>query len=170
VAELVHTKDGSQAVRYFFAYGTAKDRKQIIKTLKPHLEKLCLNDEAQLVLFTIFDVVDDTKMLAKSLLGDLAALTPKLYPDGNGRRALLYPLINRSTRHFTPAIISALSSTDHIRANTSKKDDEVRRKEILAAFSPDMLDQVKSHARSMVVDPGGSLLVTEVLLHANGGQ
>lgn len=58
LAEMVHTKDGSRAVREFLACGTAKDRKQIIKVLKPHIERMCRDDEAQLVLFTALDVIE----------------------------------------------------------------------------------------------------------------
>ena len=58
VAEMVHTKEGSRAVREFLACGTAKDRKQIIKVLKPHIERVCKDDAAQLVLFTALDVVE----------------------------------------------------------------------------------------------------------------
>jgi pumilio family protein 6 len=55
---MVHTKDGSRVVREFLAYGTAKDRKQILKVLKPHIERMCLDDEAQNVLFTALDVTE----------------------------------------------------------------------------------------------------------------
>lgn len=58
LAEMVHTKDGSRAVRDFIAYGTAKDRKQIVKALKPHVQRMCTDDEAQLVLFTALDVIE----------------------------------------------------------------------------------------------------------------
>lgn len=55
---MVHTKDGSRVVREFLALGSAKDRKQILKVLKPHVERMCLDDEAQLVLFTALDVIE----------------------------------------------------------------------------------------------------------------
>ena len=71
---MVHTKDGSRVVREFIAQGTAKvyqtstvpqlvliatqDRKQIVKTIKPHVERMCKDDEAQLVLFTALDVIE----------------------------------------------------------------------------------------------------------------
>jgi len=170
IAEIIHTKNGSLIARYFIAYGTAKDRKQIVKNLKPHLERICRDGEAQLVLFTLLDVTDDTKLLSKSLLSDLTALTPKLYMDANGRRALLYPLIGRNKRHMTPVIVDTLKSTDSIREKTSKKDEEVRRDEVRKAVSEDMLKQVRDHVDKLIVDPGGSLLVTEVLLHADGGE
>jgi pumilio family protein 6 len=56
--EIVHTKDGSAIVREFLARGTAKDRKSILQQLKKHLEAMCMDAEAQLVLFTAFDVVE----------------------------------------------------------------------------------------------------------------
>ena len=75
LAEMVHTRDGSRVVREFLAQGTAKvsrrlcfvfppakrffqDRKQILKVLKPHIERMCTDDEAQLVLFTALDVLE----------------------------------------------------------------------------------------------------------------
>lgn len=36
----------------------AQDRKQILKVLKPHVERICKDDEAQLVLFTALDVIE----------------------------------------------------------------------------------------------------------------
>lgn len=68
LADIVHTKDGSAVAREILARGVAKDRKNILRVLKPHLEKLCQDAEAQMVLFTAFDVVDDTKMMAKAIL------------------------------------------------------------------------------------------------------
>jgi pumilio homology domain family member 6 len=75
---MVHTKDGSRVVREFIAQGTAKvclivhvnsdvfvlsmfgrkDRKHIVKAIKPHVERMCKDDEAQLVLFTALDVIE----------------------------------------------------------------------------------------------------------------
>lgn len=174
IAEMVHTRHGSLVSRYLLAYGTAKDRKTIIKLLKPHLERIALDAEAQLVLFTVLDVTDDTKMLTKSLLSDLTSqkMVKKLYADANGRRTLLYPLVGRSTRHFTPTAIASIKATDEIRekAGTSKKDEALRREEIKKAVSEDMLRAVRDNAKEMILDPAGSLLVTEVLLYAGGGS
>jgi len=78
LAEMVHTKDGSRVVREFITQGSAKvsdgwsslsslsrfytlylqDRKHIVKVLKPHVERMCTDDEAQLVLFTALDVIE----------------------------------------------------------------------------------------------------------------
>jgi len=173
IAEIVHTRHGSLVARYILTYGVAKDRKTIAKLLKPHIERIALNAEAQLVLFTTLDVTDDTKMIHKSLLSGINSppMVKKLYADANGRRALLYPLVGRSTRHFTPATIASIQITDEIRekAGTSKKDETLRQEEIKKVISEDMLRAVQENAKEMILDPGGSLLVTEVLLYAEGG-
>lgn len=55
---MVHTKDGSRVVREFIATGSAKDRKLIVKAIKPHVERMCLDEEAQLVLFSALDIIE----------------------------------------------------------------------------------------------------------------
>ena len=74
---MVHTKDGSRVVREFLAQGTAKvgcivlwlfpeftDTPFFIRTVNKSLkfenliERMCLDDEAQLVLFTALDVIE----------------------------------------------------------------------------------------------------------------
>lgn len=56
--EIVHTKDGSAAVRELIVRGNAKDRKQILQNLRKHIEALCKDGDAQLVLFTALDCVE----------------------------------------------------------------------------------------------------------------
>ncbi|QRW21075.1 pumilio homology domain family member 4 [Rhizoctonia solani] len=169
LAEMVHTKDGSRAVREFIARGTAKDRKQIIKTLKPHIEKICGDEEAQLVLFTIFDLVDDTKLVGKSLVTDITSLSPSLSRT-LARRVLLYLLVPRTPRHFTPALLRTISQTDFAQGTTSKKDPEIRRAELRAAASPGMVKAIEDDAEALVRDRGASVFVGEVMLFAQGDK
>ncbi|KAE9402210.1 ARM repeat-containing protein [Gymnopus androsaceus JB14] len=93
LADMVHTKDGSRVVREFLARGSAKDRKQILKTLKPHIERMCLDEEAQMVLFTAMDVVDDTKLLQKSLTSLITIPSTLNYPP---------PIRSRPARNTLP--------------------------------------------------------------------
>lgn len=58
IAEIVHTRDGSQVVRDLIAFGTAKDRKVLVKVLKPHVVAMSKDDFAQTVLMTLFDCVE----------------------------------------------------------------------------------------------------------------
>ncbi|KAI0746468.1 ARM repeat-containing protein [Daedaleopsis nitida] len=170
LAEMVHTKDGSRVVREFIAWGTAKDRKHIVKMIKPHVERMCKDDEAQLVLFTALDVIDDTKLTAKSLVADVVAFASSLYASSQGRRSLIYLVAPRTRRHFTPAQIATLAETDATRAKTSKKDNELRSSEILKAASDGLLNWVAQNGAEVSRDPGGSLVVLEVMLEADGDK
>ncbi|KZT21924.1 ARM repeat-containing protein [Neolentinus lepideus HHB14362 ss-1] len=172
IAEMVHTKHGSRVVREFIARGTAKDRKHIVKALKPHIERICLDDEAQLVLFTALDCIDDTKLLAKSILTEITSKAATLYRTPQGRRSLLYPIVPRSRRHFTPAQIAVMSETDEVKAKAgmSKKDDEVRREEVRKAAGEGLLEWLGRSGEEVVRDPGGSLVVCEVMLYVEGDK
>ncbi|KAJ7158079.1 NUC119 domain-containing protein [Mycena filopes] len=141
LAELVHTKDGSRLVREFFARGSAKDGKQILK----------------LVLFTALDVIDDTKLVVKTL-------TPQ------GRRTLLYLLVPPTLRHFMPAQIALLTETDEIRAKTSKKTSEIREAEVRTGASEALIKWVKDKGALLLRETAASLVVTEIMLFADGDK
>ncbi|KAK7052431.1 PUM-HD domain-containing protein [Favolaschia claudopus] len=170
LAELVHTKDGSRVVREFLARGSAKDRKQILKVLKPHVERMCLDDDAQLVLFTALDVIDDTKLVAKTLVPEMTTPANTLCQTPQGRRALLYLVVPRTRRHFTPAQIACLAETDEIRARTSKKTQEVREAEIRTAASEALIKWVKDKGALLLRETGASLVIAEIMLYCDGDK
>ncbi|KAH9003348.1 ARM repeat-containing protein [Lactarius hatsudake] len=170
LAEMVHTRDGSRVVREFLARGTAKDRKHIVKTLKPYIATMATDEEAQLVLFTAFDVIDDTKLVAKSILPSITENAKSLQTSAAGRRTLLYPIVPRHRRHYTPAMISTISETDDLRAHTSKKSSDVRTAEICAAASPELLSWIVRDGAEVSRDTGGSLVITEIMLEAHGDK
>ncbi|KAH9914173.1 ARM repeat-containing protein [Epithele typhae] len=170
LAEMVHTRDGSRCVREFIAWGTAKDRKQVVKAIKPHIERMCKDDEAQLVLFTCLDVIDDTKLTAKSLVADVVAAAPSIYTTAQGRRSIIYLVAPRTRRHFTPAQIVTLAETDPVRAKTSKKDDDVRVAEIRKAASEGLLSWIAESGHDISREPGGSLVVCEIMLDGDGDK
>ena len=111
----------------------------------------------------------DTKLTAKSLVTDVVASASKLYTSPQGRRSLIYLVSPRTRRHFTPAQISLLAETDSIRAQTSKKDNQVRTQEIRKASSEPLLSWISESGADIVRDPGGSLVVGEIMLYAEGG-
>ncbi|THU90371.1 ARM repeat-containing protein [Dendrothele bispora CBS 962.96] len=183
---LVHTTSGSRAVREYIARGSAKERKNIIKQLKPHVVKMASDEEASLVLWCLWDCVDDTKLIQKSILVPL--LTPSnpstshiltLLSTPTGRRTILYTLVPRSTRHFTPALIRSISETDKVRdeAGESKKEPKIREKEIregvgkiLVEFVEDSLKEVerngKDKGKDVLTDPALTLVTGEIMLYA----
>lgn len=114
--------------------------------------------------------LSDTKLSTKTLVSEMTAAAPTLYSSSQGRRSLIYLLLPRTRRHFTPAQIATLGETDEARARTSKKATEVREAEVRAGASTAILEWLKESAADVSREPGGSLLVTEVMLYADGGQ
>lgn len=50
---------------YVVWYSSAKGRKLIIKQIKPYIEKLLVEEYGHMLLYAIFDTVDDTKLVSK---------------------------------------------------------------------------------------------------------
>lgn len=170
MADICHTKDGASLVREFIARGSAKDRKSILRVLKPHLQKVAEDAEAQNVLFAAFDYVDDTKMMAKAIISEVGVLAPELAMHKVGRRALLYLLVPRNTRYFIPATVQQLKLTDASSSKTSKKATDVRQQELKAAICPDLLKLVEDKGEDLLRDAGASLLLIEIMLEASGDK
>ncbi|KAF7303694.1 PUM-HD domain-containing protein [Mycena indigotica] len=147
-----------------------QDRKQIIKVLKPHVERMCLDDEAQTVLFTALDVIDDTKLLVKTLVPEITTPVNTLVETPQGRRAILYLLVPRTRRHFIPAQIASLAETDALRAQTSKKAVDVRQAEVRAGASEALLAWVKQKGGILLREPAASLVVAEIMLFTEGDK
>lgn len=63
-----------------------------------------------------------------------------------------------------------MTETDAARAKTSKKDVALRREEIRKAASAELLDFVSSKGGDVVRETGGSLVVAEIMLEADGGE
>lgn len=66
--------------------------------------------------------------------------------------------------------ISLLAEIDEARSQTSKKDEQLRTAEIRQAASGPLLAWLAKDGPEVVRDPGGSLVVTEVMLGAEGGE
>ena len=170
IPEIVHTRDGSRATREFIAASTPKDRKLILKSIKPHIEKMATDDQAQLVLFTALDAIDDTRATSTTIVSSLTKSSKDLAFDKNGRRSLHYLLTPRSTKHFTPDIVYVLKETDGILSKTSKKDANIRHEEIIKFASKDLLQAIEDEPKKFIMDAGASLLVTDIMLYAIGGK
>jgi len=68
----MQTKEGLKLAISCLKYGSAKERKKIIKSLKGHIMKLALNDFGCLFLISIISIVDDTKLISKIVIQELA--------------------------------------------------------------------------------------------------
>ena len=68
VVSILHTRDGSLAAMHVLWNTPAKERKAIIKTFKGHVAKIAKEEYGHHVLLALFDSVDDTVLVKKSIV------------------------------------------------------------------------------------------------------
>lgn len=71
---LLSTKAGSRVVAECATYGTPKDRKRIMKSLKGYTRSSLLHNDAYIAILRLLDVTDDTVTSQKSILAELQIL------------------------------------------------------------------------------------------------
>lgn len=178
---LAFTRSGARLVCLLLAYGGAKDRKQILKTYKDTFELMSGDRNAHAIILTAFDVIDDTVLTTKSILPEILGKGEDKEAENvvfsvlnpNARIVLRYPFEGTSTTLFPPSHwsdLGLLKEVHAIRKNTSKKDAEVRRKEVVTAMSPAMLRVIASSAKDLMATSFGCQMITEVLLTAVGDK
>lgn len=162
-AEIVHTNDGSQVASLTLAIASAKERKKLLKSLKPFADKLALDQYGNNVLTSIFLTVDDTILVGKTFSPALEEHFAELVSSKWGRRPWLYLILGLAKKYFSPDILRRFEEVDAMKAGTSKKDDEVRRAELFSQFSPILYEKVVSGASELVRDPLSMQFVGELL-------
>jgi pumilio family protein 6 len=176
---LAFTRSGSRVVCLALAYGTAKDRKQILKTYKDTLQMMAADPNGHIVILTAYEVIDDTVLTSKSIFPELLTKDAEKQVENivlaandiNSRTTLLYVFQGRSKALFPASLaadIEILEEIDSIRSTTSKKDPEIRRNELAKALSPFLLKAIEAAARDLVTSSFGCQFVTEVLFGAEG--
>ncbi|KAJ2390184.1 Pumilio y domain member 6 [Coemansia sp. RSA 2559] len=172
VVEVLHTRDGAHVGMLCLLYGTPKDRKAIVKSMKPFLRKICCEEYGYAVLIEALDCVDDTVFMSKSVLQDIVGsdMAGELLANQYGRRVPLYVLSGRNPLYVGSDALKVLAAGDSVRAETSKKDPETRYRELRAHISPKMVEWVAANARTALFEPFLSQAVSETLLHADGDK
>lgn len=168
VVQILHTHDGARAAMYCFWFGTAKDRKIMIKSFKTFVARICKEEFGHRALMTMFDTVDDTKLVGKVIIDEMMKTTSEIAHDSYGRKVLLYLLTPRNATHFHPDVVKQLQKGDG-NAN-SKKDIAVRRKELLDVASPGLLQLVIDETKALIMDKSSSQLALAILEHTQGDK
>ncbi|KAI5292617.1 pumilio domain member 6 [Ascosphaera acerosa] len=178
---LAFTPSGARLVCLAFAYSTAKDRKLLLRVYKDIILMLAGDANAHLVLLAAFETIDDTKLTGKSIF-------PALLSQGESEDARNETLLTQVNDLVARIAVLYLFAEDHakwllldadhaivdevrrVRTETSKKDPEVRRRELVRAAMPTLLRFIASQAETLVTTTMGCQCVTEVLLTAVDGS
>jgi len=150
----LHTREGSQVAMLCFSYGTVKERKVMLKSMKEYIAKICKEEYGYLVLLRAFDVVDDTVSVTKYIIDQMVkpSVFKTIMQDKFGHRMVLYLLTGRarSKMYLGFDTFQLLEKGDEIRAKTSKKDPAIRTNELRKAISPALTNYAKENTAEML--------------------
>ena len=177
---LAFTKSGARLVCLSLAHGNAKDRKHILRTYKDTMQTLAYDTHGHKVLLAVYDVIDDTVLVSKSVFSELVGKDPKSESQQqdllaaathlNARIPLLYPFCGKAKAILSSEDFELLDEVHKIRTTTSKKDPEVRRKELVASLSPALLSLIADNPKELVATSFGCQFITEVILGSLQGR
>jgi len=66
--EIIHTKKGHKVAITCLLRGSTKDRKLMVKAMKDFVVPTCKDSYGNMVIIQLFEVVDDTVLVQKSVL------------------------------------------------------------------------------------------------------
>ncbi|KAJ5246834.1 hypothetical protein N7468_001817 [Penicillium chermesinum] len=178
---LAFTPSGSRVMSLAFAYASAKDRKLLLRFYRDTVKVMAGDLHGHMVLLAAYEVIDDTKLSAKSIfpellnqndsedarhdelvyqVTDLTARIPVLFPFAGDRAKWLLPELDQKI----------LKEVRDIRQETSKKDATVRRQELVKAASPTLLEFIAARAETLMGSSFGCQFISEVLFEADGDK
>ncbi|KAJ3009044.1 UNVERIFIED_CONTAM: pumilio domain member 6 [Siphonaria sp. JEL0065] len=175
LVHILHTREGARVAQLTLLHSTPKDRKYILKTFKSLVPKIAKEQFGHAVLITLCESVDDTVLVSKTILSELVKAGEGVNPgellrDPYASRVVLYLLAGRSKRYQTSYLLQELEEMDVVRKVTSKKEDEVRRKELVAALSGFWVDLCVQFVGELVRSKSGGQVLVEVLKNADGDK
>lgn len=175
---LAFTKSGSRLVCLALAYGSAKDRKVVLRCFRDTVELMALDQYAKMVLVVGLDVPDDTKMSSKAIFSELLGQNIEdetqrldrlegMVTHLHARLPVLYPLAGAAKWMVSDVEKVLLEEVHKIRESTSKKAPELRRKGLVEHLSEPLLELVAKRVDGLAKSSFGCQFITETLLEAN---
>ncbi|RDA94121.1 hypothetical protein CP533_6627 [Ophiocordyceps camponoti-saundersi (nom. inval.)] len=172
---MAFTKSGARLACLLLAHGSSKDRKHLLKAYKDTMLVMAGDAYAHVVLLTAYDVIDDTKLVAKAIFPELigdkdeekAQNVVGAVNNANARTTILYLFEGLSGALFPASHafdLEMLQEVAEIRKSTSKKDDSLRRKELVTAIAPQLLTAIEAAADELTSTAFGCQFITDVLL------
>lgn len=164
----LHTLEGAKVAAGCFSYGTPKDRKLMLKTMKEHSLKIAKEEYGHLVLLRALDVVDDTLQVEKMLLSPLLPQLTDLVTDKHGSKWILHILSPYNKRYFDAMTLQLLKPTlipgkDGAMVPTSHKSAETRREELLQYIATPLAETCANNVRKFASSPVGTRVLYETV-------
>ena len=164
VIEFLHHKDGMCIANYIIRKASAKNRKIILKAFKPHLLKVWKEEYGHLVLISAFNCVDDTKMMQKNLITDIAVNVEglDLLNCKYSRRTVSY-LLTHSNKMVPNNYAVMLQEDEKLSLETSKKEPAIRFTELKEACEVEFMKFIIDNMLQFLVGEGIDLIESLII-------
>lgn len=163
IVEMVHTMEGSMVTIMGIAYSNAKERKGLVKSLKPFLMKIAKEQYGHVVLMTILSCLDDTALVSKVILSELMQNIKDLLCDPFGSRVLLF-ILTDAKRYHSSGVLQKIQKAEEASAGISKKPKEVKRQELFDYCKEYFITSSVEIFETLRLNQYGSEILLEVLL------
>ena len=157
---LASTPLGAHVLCDSLVAGGAKERKKLVKHFRGNATQVAMHECGHVVLMRALDVVDDTVLMRKAVVAELALTCIDLALDRYGYRVLMQLINPSSGRYVTNAkhmkILTAESAT-------SKKSPEVRRGEHLKTLRAPLIQGCVERCDELLRSPTGRAILLQVV-------
>lgn len=162
--EILHTQHGHRVVSHCIAHSNVKERKAILKALKPFMSKIIKEEYGHMVLLTCIYLVDDVVLLEKCIFSELLANFTEYFQDKYGRLVILFCLAGPNPKYFSVDVGKLLKSLleQSTAAEFSKKPFAQKKAEMFAMFSEKAFNCINSKFEESIKDYTLSGLVLEI--------
>ncbi|CAG4979581.1 unnamed protein product [Colias eurytheme] len=141
--------------------GTNKDKKTILKVVKEHVVPLSKHKTGYRLLIAIFDSVDDTVLVKKTIVSTIASNLKDIAKDHWGNMTLHWLVKPKDSAAFHPTFIKFLE--EGFKSGTSKKDADIRINELREAILPALKEDMGSDPQFWLSSKAAMLLAIAVL-------
>eukprot|EP00644_Phytophthora_capsici_P002297 jgi/Phyca11/507461/fgenesh2_kg.PHYCAscaffold_27_\ len=174
---LLATRNGARVVNKCISLGAAKDRKRIIKALKDKVLDACNHPSGYLVIMRIFDVVDDSVLVQKSILAEMNDELFSVAMHPSGRKVLLQLLSPLNKKYLSaddlellePPMVPSPEDATVLIVNY-KKDPDARREELLKGLLPKLEEMCTENADALMRSKEGRDVIVEVAKRSESSE
>ncbi|CAH1732024.1 unnamed protein product [Aphis gossypii] len=167
--ELFYTsKSGCHLAMYIIWSANSKEKKSILKQIKTTAATLDLatSEYGYLILLTLFDSVDDTVLVKKTIIPEILKHLEAIATNEHGRKVILSLVAWRDSSYFHPRDIDLMKKGESLK--DCKKDDNVRVKELLDAISDGFLQHILNNPKFWLSSGTMAMVLLGILKSCNG--
>ncbi|XP_055524133.1 protein penguin [Wyeomyia smithii] len=165
LAAISSTKDGVTAAIFCFLNSVVKDRRAALKALKPYAEKLSIHEHGHRLVLCILNCYDDTVILGKQLVAVLLEHVETIVASGEWGRKVIGWIFSPADKDLLhPTQIEILDGY----LKYSKKDKDIRRREIFTAAVESFVKDVEANASFWLRGGHTALLTAAILKNLTG--